>query len=259
MASLSLAGRRIVVTRRAGQASTLTALLRERGATVLEVPAIEIVAPRDKGPLDRALGSLERYHWLVFTSANAVNAVLGRMVVLGLEPRLTTSGAKLGSVGPATTSALRSAFPADPVRLEAGAAFRAGALAEAFRSEAMTGKRVLLPSSNRARDELATALRTQGADVEVVVAYETIEPDDLRPRVQACLDAGVDLVAFASPSAVLTFTTAAAERAAGLRAVAIGPTTAESARAAGLDVRAVAEPSTVEGLVRAAELAFSNG
>ena len=48
----ALAGRRVVVTRRAGQASTLAGLLAARGATVVEVPAIEIAAPADVGPLD---------------------------------------------------------------------------------------------------------------------------------------------------------------------------------------------------------------
>lgn len=257
MTVFALAGRRIVVTRRAGQASTLVRLLQERGAEVVEVPAIEIVAPADVSPLDEALRSLERYQWLVFTSANAVNAVLGRIAVLGLEPRLGARGPKLASVGPATTAALRSAFPADRVALEPAGDFRGRALADAFAGALHGGERVLIPSSSRGRPELAEGLRSLGAQVDAVGAYATVEPADLRPRVLACLEAGFDLVAFASPSAVESFVAGAGALARGLPAVVIGPTTAQAALAAGLEVRAVARPSTSEGLAAAAEEALA--
>jgi uroporphyrinogen-III synthase len=252
----ALAGRRVVVTRRAGQASTLAGLLAARGATVVEVPAIEIVAPADVGPLDEALRDLTRYRWIVFTSANAVNAVLGRLALLGLEPRLAARGPKVASVGPATTAALRSAFPADRVSLEPTADLRATGLVEAFAREGVSGSRVLLPSSGRAREELASGLRALGAEVDAAIAYETVEPADLRRRVDVCLAEGFDLLAFASPSAVDGFAHAAGERGRGLPAVAIGPTTAVAARAAGFEVRAVAQPSTAAGLVAAAEEAL---
>ena len=253
----SLAGRRIVVTRRAGQSSTIVRLLEERGATVLEVPAIEIAAPARWEPLDDALRSLERYQWLVFTSANAVNAVVVRIAVLGLEPRLGTRGPRLASVGPTTTTALRSAFPADRVALEPAGEFRAAGLLEALAREGLGGSRVLLPCSSRGRDELAEGMRAAGAQVDAVLAYETVEPPGLRARVQAVLDSGFDLVAFASPSAVDGFVAGAGDRARGLSAVVIGPTTAQAARAAGLDVKAVAQPSTAEGLVAAIEVALA--
>jgi len=249
----TLAGRRIVVTRRPGQASTLVDLLRERGAVVVEVPAIDVVAPEDTAPLDDALEHLERYQWVVLTSANAVNALLRRIAILGLEPRLSARGTKLASVGSATTAALRASFPADRVSLEPASDFRAAGLVEAFARQRLGGARMLVPSSSRARGELSAALAALGADVDVVTAYRTIDPPDLRSRVEACLAEGFDLAAFASPSAVDAFASAAGGQAAGMPAVAIGPTTALAARAAGFDVRATAHPSTAQGLVAAAE------
>ncbi|MFI5006451.1 MAG: uroporphyrinogen-III synthase, partial [Solirubrobacterales bacterium] len=74
-----LAGRRIVVTRRLSQASALVRALRDRGAAVLEVPAIEVVPPEDVRPLDAALSRRESYDWIAFTSANAVHAVRDRL------------------------------------------------------------------------------------------------------------------------------------------------------------------------------------
>ena len=253
----SLAGRRIVVTRRAGQASALVRLLQERGARVIEVPSIEVAPPADASALDDALRARDRFQWLVFTSANAVDAVAARLTALGLPPRLTPDGPKLASVGEATTAALRAAFPDDPVALEPAQGFRSAELARVFARESMAGARVLLPCSSRVRDELPRALRALGAEVLTVVAYETVEPPDLGQRVARCLEEGFDLVAFASPSAVEAFVAAAGERVRGLPVVAIGPTTAEAARAAGLDVRGIAAPSTAEGLVAAAERVLS--
>jgi uroporphyrinogen-III synthase len=252
----ALAGRRVVVTRRPGQASPLSSLLQDRGAAVSEVPSIEIAAAPDVKPLDEALANLGRYDWVVFTSANAVNAVLGRLTVLGLEPRLEARGPKVAAVGPATAASLRRAFPQDRVALAPEESFRGVAVAETFARRGIAGARVLVPGSSRARPELPAALREAGATVDVVVAYATVEPPGLRERVAEALAEGFDLVAFASPSAVESFAHAAGERARGLPAVAIGPTTAEAARAAGFDVRAVARLSTAEGLVAAAEAAL---
>jgi uroporphyrinogen III methyltransferase/synthase len=255
----TLAGRRIVVTRRRGQASTLVRLLEARGATVLEVPAIEITAPEDLGPLDGALGSLERYDWVVFTSANAVGAVVSRLMVLGLPPQIGARGPRIASVGPSTTAAIRSSLPADTVALEPEADFRAAGLVEAFAGRSCRGARVLVPASSRAREELEAGLRAIGAEVDVVTAYATVEPKDLHERVGACLAEGFDIAAFASPSAVEAFAAAAGPRAHGLPAAVIGPTTEAAARSARLDVRATALPSTVEGLVAALERVFEGG
>lgn len=250
-----LAGRRIVVTRRLSQASALVRALRDRGAEVLEVPAIEVVPPEDVRPLDAALSRRESYDWIAFTSANAVHAVRDRLGALGLPP-LTSSGPRIASVGPSTTEAVRRAFPDGAVALEPEGTFRAAGLVEAFARVCGAGSRVLVPASSRARDELALGLRSLGLEVDVVEAYRTVEPADLAASVARCLDQGFDAVTFASPSAVEGFAGAAGNRARGLAAAVIGPSTEAAAREAGFDVRAVADPSTADGLVAALERLF---
>ena len=249
----TLQGRRVVVTRQKSQAGGLAERLQAKGATVLEVPAIDIVPPRDIGPLDEALESLDRYDWVVLTSANTVNAVLSRLTVLGLYPKLGSEKRRVASVGPATTAALRSSFPEDRGVLEPKTDFRAAGLLDAFSKERLIGRRMLVPASSEAREELASGLRGMGAVVDVVAAYSTIEPPGLGEAVGRCLEQGFDLALFASPSAVEAFARSAGDRAAGLPAAVIGPTTEAAARAAGLDVRGVAAPSTLEALVATAE------
>jgi uroporphyrinogen-III synthase len=249
----SLQGRRLVVTRQRSQAGSLVERLRALGASVIEVPAIEIVAPADLGPLDAALDALDRYDWVVITSANAVNAVLSRLTVLGRYPKLSGPARRVASVGPATTAALKASFPEDRAVLEPKADFRATGLLGAFSQERLRGRRVLLPAATEAREELPLGLREMGAVVDVVAAYSTVEPPGLGEAVRRSLDQGFDLALFASPSAVEAFTRSAGERAKGLPAAVIGPTTEAAARAAGLDVRGVASPSTLEALVATAE------
>src|SRR4051794_27608652 len=100
-----LAGRTVVVTRPEGEAATLSDLLRARGATVLEAPAIEILPAGDTGPLDEAVADLCEggFAWVVFSSPRAVDAVCERMDALGYGRGMASM---IAAVGPATAAAL---------------------------------------------------------------------------------------------------------------------------------------------------------
>jgi uroporphyrinogen-III synthase len=245
-----LAGRRILVTRRPEQAGSLRERLVELGATVVEVATLEVVPPEDTAPLDAALRALHRYHWLLLTSANSVRFVADRFAALGLTPARALEGVRVGSVGPATTTAIRERLPGVAVSLEPESDFRAEGLIAALGDVA--GQAILFPSSDQARDVLPSTLEARGARVEVVVAYRTAAPEGLGARLSACLAEGVDLVTFASPSAVSGFLQGLGGRSgAGIACAVIGPVTEAAAREAGLEVRATASPSTAEGLVAA--------
>jgi uroporphyrinogen-III synthase len=70
---------RILITRFPHQASALAEHLRTLGAEPILIPTIEIVDPASFAPLDAALAQLDRFHWLLFTSANAVEAFHRRL------------------------------------------------------------------------------------------------------------------------------------------------------------------------------------
>src|ERR1700722_13504488 len=76
---LPLAHKRVLITRTRHQASDLAAHLKALGATPILIPTIEIVPPATYASLDAALAQLnapgsKSYDWLLFTSANAVEA-----------------------------------------------------------------------------------------------------------------------------------------------------------------------------------------
>ena len=127
--------------------------------------------------------------------------------------------------------------------------FRGAGLVTAFASEPLDGKRILLPVSDRAAETVERGLSARGARVDRVIAYRTVATsgEGLAQRLRA----GVDVAVFASPSAVEAFVGAAGAPGRAVPAAAIGPNTSEAARAAGLTVLAVAQPSTVEGLLAA--------
>jgi uroporphyrinogen-III synthase len=245
-----LAGRRVLVTRRAEQASSLVEGLESLGATVIAVPAIEIAPAEDTGPLDAALRELGSYHGLLLTSSNAVAAVASRLQALGLPPE-DLGAVEVAVVGAATAAELQRRFPAQPEPRRPSADFRAESLLADLLQGGVKGRRYLLPASDRARDVLGSGLEAAGALVQRVIAYKTTRPADLDRAVSAAIASGFDVAVFASPSAVEGFATAASGRASGLPAAAIGPVTEAAARAAGFRVLAVASPSTTDGLLTA--------
>jgi uroporphyrinogen III methyltransferase / synthase len=250
-----LAERRILLTRRSEQSEPLARRLTDLGGTVVFAPAIEVGQPEDPGPLDQALRDLDGYEWLVFTSPNAVAAVKKRLEAL--DRKTLPAGLKVASVGRSTSEAAQEAFPECRVALAPKDDYGAEGLLEAFAKLDLPPRRVLLPVSDLSPPTLADGLRALGATVHQRIAYRTSTPEDLASRLEETLASGIDLVLFASPSAVQAVTEILGADAAGLPAVVIGPTTAASARLAGMQILGVADPSTVEGLVAAAVRALA--
>jgi uroporphyrinogen III methyltransferase/synthase len=127
-AARPLFGKRILLTRPQDQAGPLYERFTELGAEVLLQPAIRIGDPPDWAPVDAALDELDRYQWLVFSSANGVRYLLERLLGGGRDLR-RLGQVKLAAIGPATADELRRYhLRADLVPGE----YRAEALAEAL-------------------------------------------------------------------------------------------------------------------------------
>jgi len=212
----------------------------------IEIALIEAGPPDDPAALEAALSRLAVYEWIVFTSANAVDAVATGMAALGAVRPPTL---RIAAVGPATARAIHGAWADAAITVEPSQDFRGTGLLEAFSAHEVAGRRMLLPVSDRAQHVVERGLLERGARIDRVIAYRTVTlpASELRDQLGRTIDAAV----FASPSAVDAFRAAAGEAGASLGAVVIGPTTAEAARAAGLRVLATAFPADAEGMVRA--------
>src|ERR1700688_162244 len=106
-AAHALSGVRVLVGRARHQAGALSAELRKLGATVIEIPFIEIRQPRSFTPLDSALKNLSRYDWLILTSVNGVEALWQRMAALHLS-KSSLKHLHVAAIGPATKKSIES-------------------------------------------------------------------------------------------------------------------------------------------------------
>ena len=239
---LPLFGKRIVVTRAAGQAGQLSSKLEELGACVIEIPTIEIHPALDAAPLDAAIANLASYDWLIFTSANGVRFFVERLDRSAAD--LRSLRARICAIGPAT----RAAVEALHLKVDLmGQEYVAESLLAAFAAHDLAGQRILLPRAAVARDVIPEELGRRGARVDVVEAYRTLPPEHVRE-----FPAGVDAVTFTSSSTVQNFVSLyGAHAMAGAKAVSIGPITSGTARSLGIDIAAEAKPFTIDGLVEA--------
>ncbi len=244
---LPLRGRRIVITRAPEQASDLRQQLRELGAEVLEVPAIEPRPLEDYSRLDAAIARLDSYDWIVFTSANGVRFFVDRLDRSQRDWRAVR--ARLCAIGPATRRALEELhLKVDLMPQE----FVAEAIVETFRQLGVSGKRILLPRAAEAREILPRELTALGATVDVVPAYRTVMPEDLPKRAARALALQPDWILFTSASTVKNFVRAVgAEPLQRLKVATIGPITSRTVRELGGNVTVEASEYTTQGLITA--------
>ena len=258
-----LFGKTVLVTRPREQAAEFSERLIALGARVIELPLIEIQAAPDPRALELAAGSASRFDWIVFTSANAVDAFMRALAALEQDARALGT-ARLCAVGPATAARLAQFHLR--VDLVPETFHAEGAFAALDAQGPLAGRTVLLPKGDIARDVLAERLRAAGAEVTEVVAYRTVARDALRdtdPDIyRMLLDGTLDCVTFTSSSAVRTFVDLVGEDAAIdlLRHTAvatIGPVTGDTARAAGIDVAIQPERYTIPALTDAIAAHFA--
>ena len=253
MSALPLAGRRVLVTRAAHQAAELSEGLRALGAEPVEVPVLDIRLTSDVALLDRVLQRLDRYDWLLFTSANTVRILAERAAELGIALAQLTC-LKVAAVGEATAAAARKAGFAVAF---VPATYVAESLAEGLIDQ-VVGRRILLAQAAVARDVIPDVLRAAGAEVDLVEAYRNVLPEAAPEQLRRALDEGLDAATFTSSSSATHLAEAA--RAAGIAwplsavpAVSIGPITSQTLRELGWPPAAEAEPSDIPGLIAAVE------
>jgi uroporphyrinogen III methyltransferase/synthase len=252
-----LFGKRVLVTRPRDQAPELVERLEAAGADTVVAPMIRIAPPDDYGPLDEACARAATYDWIVFTSANAVDAFIERLLA-GPQDVRALKGVKLCAVGPRTADRLaRAGLKVDLVPAEYRAESVLRAMAEAG---GVRGLNVLLPHADIGREIIADELRKQGAEVSVVVAYRTVAEDPERegqPDVyRMLLDHSIDVVTFTSASAVRSFVRVlgaepAADLLRGTVVASIGPLTAEAASLCNVQTTIMPAEYTVPALVAA--------
>ena len=254
----------MLVGRARHQAGALSAELRKQGASVIEIPFIEIRKPQSFQPLDSALRNLHTYDWLILTSVNGVDAMWERMSRLGLSldrggPDCEGNRLRVAAIGPATKKAIEQRGTRVNVMPKE---YVAESVVRSLQSK-VKGQRVLLVRAKVARDVIPQQLRRAGAQVDVIEAYETVVPRASRTRLQQVMEdprRRPHIVTFTSSSTVKNFVELLGERKSsksraaqlqGIKAASIGPVTSATLRDFGLPVQIAAKEFTIPGLVSA--------
>lgn len=249
-----LKGKRVIVSRARAQAGALSSELRALGATVLEIPFIEIRRPRSFKSLDASLRQLTDYDWMILTSVNGVNALIERLAKLRISTE-ELSHLKIAAIGPATRKAIEEkGLTVHVVPKE----YVAESVVHSLRAK-VKGKRILLVRARVARDVIPAELRKAGAHVDVSEAYETVTPKNSRKRLLVALKglSRPDVITFTSSSTARNFLDLIGPKIAysglldGVRLASIGPVTSATLRELKLPVSLEAKQYTMRGLVEA--------
>ncbi len=254
---MTLRGKRILVTRSVEQAGELAVLVRSAGGLPVLFPTIRLTHPEDCGPLDREIGRISSFDWILFASANAARFFCERAARLGVGSWPGTL--RVGSVGPGTTNEL--AAHGVPVHRTAEK-HTAGGLFEALPPGGIRGKRFLLPRAEEGRETLPDAIAREGGEVVSVVAYRNGLAEKDETVAAEIVARPPDVCTFASPSAFrnlfpLLGEEAAREMLSRTRIAVIGEVTARAVERKDFRVDIVPETYTLKAMVDAVRAFFA--
>jgi uroporphyrinogen III methyltransferase/synthase len=250
-----LLGKRIVVTRTRKQASVLSDKLRALGAHVIELPTIRIEPPSDLREFAALVQDAHIYDWIVFTSANGVEAFFDVFFKLYDDAR-EIGGVRIAAIGPATAQRVKDFHLHVDLQPDE---FVAEAVLREFKKQGnIENLRILLVRAEKARDALPKELSAMGAIVDEAFAYRTVPEtlDTSGARRQLAQD-GADLITFTSSSTVENFLALGLPWPKGMRIASIGPITSKTVRDQGLKVDVEARRHDINGLVQAIRELFT--
>lgn len=266
-----LAGKKVVVTRPEDISGELIQLLKGRQAVPLLLPLIKTRLWDDLTGVDQAIFRLAEFDGLLFSSGQGVHYFFQRLESLLTErgqggwpenPLAVLKRKKVVAVGPKTASLLEK-HGVSTVHLPDE--YRQEGLVKLIIHLFPQNSRLLYPRAKEVRPLLLEALREKGYKVEDVILYHTEYVDQRHSSLfKAILKGEVDVVTFASASAVKAFDQLLSQAAPQLRKeelpllAFIGPVAAREARNRGYQTPIVAEEYTVSGLVKALEGYFEN-
>lgn len=198
----ALSNKSVVITRALHQSDSFAEKLKELGAIPLVYPCVEFSPPQDTAILDANIVALftGAFDWLILTSQNTVEAIAARKRALGIRNALPKT-LKIAAIGPSTALSAMRVFGVEAL-----------VIPQTYNSESFSealyicgGERVFLPQSALAGTFLADAIEKLGAFVTPVHAYFTKSGSGGIPLVALVKQNKIDVITFASPSAVRFF------------------------------------------------------
>ena len=245
----------VLVTRAAHQKTEIESLIENEGGTAYPVPLIKIDPPESWESADSAIGEIESFDWILFTSVNGVDGFFGRVKDAGknisqLLPK------KIAAVGSKTRKRLEDIglkVSLQPIKYDSDN------LLKSFGKENTDEKRILFPGAENGREHLIDGLINIGAKVTSIPVYRTIPNDDVDSNKLISLfeDGVIQIATFFSPSTFKVFlsllppevTKSTINKSVAL--AVIGSTTSKYVNRLGFKTEIVPEEHTAPGLIEA--------
>jgi len=152
----------VLVTRPQHQAHGLCRLIEAEGGSAVRFPALDILPVSDRPAIRASVGPVDRYHLIVFVSANAVR--------FGAELLGQRRELRLAAIGRATAQALNAAGHRVSVVPTGGS--DSESLLAVPDLKHMSGQRVLIVRGKGGRELLGETLAERGAEVTHAEVYE---------------------------------------------------------------------------------------
>jgi uroporphyrinogen-III synthase len=244
---LLLDNKKILITKEEGIYRSLQPLA-EEGADLIFFPAIKIVPAYNEKEIADLSTEIRNYDYLIFTSQNAVSVFHDIAEKFGLD----LSKTKIAVTGKATAEICGEKgfyIHIIPER------FSAAGLLERFKNIGAENKKILIPCSSIARDELHKGLAELGARVTMIKIYDTVQNDPaaLADKIDLINEVKPDLYVFTSPSNYRNFIAIMniddpVEYFGESNICAIGITTEKEIRKSGVSVNIVPAEFSLDGI-----------
>ena len=235
-----LSGKRILVTGSRNMAFCLEEEFDKYGAETIAISLVETIP--DYSSCDDKLNEIEKYSWLVFTSANGVNIFFDRLRDLKIDVR-KLANIKFAVVGTSTRKALEKyGLYADFVPSK----FTSKTLADEL-AQILTDKdRVLIVRGKQGKNFIEDKFTSMAVDFDKICIYETIQDERRADEVRRiCRD--VDYIVVTSGSGARALKDMAGCEHENI--VVIGPVTKKDCEELGLSVKLVAKEFDAKGIL----------
>lgn len=264
-----LSGHEIVVTRPRERSSRLAGKLRDLGAQILELPAIETVRIKENERFAEAIKNIgERLtneksdqsmcevtkEWIVFTSPKGVESFFENLIEWHLDLRqILKENVEFAVIGSGTRNVLaEKGILADLIPKEYNAKNLGQLLAERIQEEHSAHVHVTMFRAALGSEEIFPPLNMAGIPYEDVAVYETkheVHPQ-IRERIEELFaEDAISEVIFTSASTVEGFAAALPNLDyTMIHAICIGAQTAEKAREMGMQI-SISKEATLDSLV----------
>jgi uroporphyrinogen III methyltransferase/synthase len=261
--SKPLLNRTVLATCSAKKMPALASGIEAMGGTPLPFTVAETQELEDTRLLDQAVASLNKYAWIIFTSAYGVSFFMRRLNALGIRISKKEMP-KICAIGPATAAEVESAgfevaliprnFVAEGV-VESMGEFLGGL-------SYIAGQRILIPRAKEAREIIPEALAKAGAIVDIAPCYQKVPAAPSAPLIDRIRNKRPDLIVFASSSGVRNLVDILGEPEgrtilSECTVAVLGPITAATVASFGKHAEILPEQNTIASLLEAISAYYS--